>query len=746
MKKSSLFLGMSLVVGAPAYGDELSTVTDSLKMSTNVELEEVVVTATKAGRTTPMAFSNISKEVLNSRNDGQGIPTLLATSPSVVVTADDGLGIGYSGIRIRGTDANRINVTVNGVPVNDSESHGVFWVNMPDFASSVENIQIQRGAGTSTNGAAAFGATVALQTQAPHLKPSAEYSLSGGSFGTMRHTLKGGTGLLNNGFSVDARYSNVRSDGFIDRARTQMSSYDVSAAWHAENTLIRFQTFGSNEQTYQAWNGIPSALLKEDYNKYRTYNSCGEYTDENGATRYYDNQIDNYKQQHYHLTGSQRIGNQWSMNLTLHYTHGEGYYEEYKAESAFTSYKLHSFYAPSGDTLKHITAADLVRRKWLDNDFYGGVYSVNYRAERLQLTAGTAVNNYVGDHFGRVMWVKTANVLPEPNYQYYLNTGKKLDYSAYVKANSQFLSYLNGYLDLQYRGIDYSIKGSDDVAGEHVDIKKSWNFFNPKVGINYIRQGHTAFASFSVANREPNRDNFTEAAQTEHPTYETLHDYEAGYRFQNTFFHLGANVYYMDYNNQLILSGKLSEIGEALTTNIKDSYRTGIELTGGVSLTSWLNWGGNLTLSSNKIKNFTEYVDMYDKDWDFIGQEAIALGTTDIAYSPNLIANSIFDFAWKGFSATLTSQYVGRQHLDNTSNRDRTIDPYFVNNLRLGYAFKPRFVSKIGIDFTVNNLLNERYETNGWVYSSILDGVRGKDEGYYTQAGTNLMCRLSIVL
>ena len=728
--KSVLIICAGSLASFAAAGNRPEPV-DSLKISRDVSLNEVVVTATRVAKGTPVAYSELSKKELTRKNDGQGIPYLISQSPSVIMTSDAGTGIGYSGFRIRGTDANRINITVNGVPVNDSESHTVFWANMADFASSVDNIQIQRGAGTSTNGAASFGATVAMQTQKPDLKPYAEYAISAGSFGTVKNSVKAGTGLLHEHFVFDARYSNIQSDGYIDRATANMHSYFGSVAYYGDNTLIRFQTFGNVEKTYQAWTGVPSYLLESD----RTYNPCGEYT-ENGITKFYNNQTDNYWQQNYHLMASQRLGDLWNMSLTLHYTHGEGYYEDYKADAKFKSYKLSSYINGKGDT---ITRSDLVRRKWLDNDFYGAVYSANYRAERLQMSFGSAVNKYTGDHFGRVMWVKNSEALPEPDFEYYRNTGNKLDYNAYVKANYRILPWLNGYLDLQYRGIHYSIKGSDDKAGENVHVNKYWNFFNPKAGINIQQGGHNAFVSFSVANREPNRDNFTEAAPDERPVHETLYDYETGYSFGNQRFRVGANLYYMDYNNQLILTGKISEIGEALTTNIKDSYRMGIELTGGVSITHWLDWNGNVTLSRNKIKNFTQYID----NWDTGGQNSKYLGTTDIAFSPGIIANSMFDFNLKGFSASFNSQFVGRQYIDNSSDKGRSIDPYFVNSLRVGYVFKPKFIKEIGVDVTINNLFNEQYETNAWVYSYIENGTLKKDDGYFTQAGTSAMARVT---
>lgn len=728
-------VALFVAIAAQAKGPEGA---DSLKVSNNIALDEVVVTATRAIKGTPMAYSNLTKDELKRRNDGQGIPFLISQSPSVIMTSDAGTGIGYSGFRIRGTDANRINITLNGVPLNDAESHGVFWVNMPDIASSVESVQIQRGVGTSTNGAASFGATVAMQSQSSEMKPYAEYSISAGSFGTVKHTVKGGTGLLHNHFVFDARYSDIRSDGFIDRASAKMTSYFASAAYYAENTLIKFQTFGSNEQTYQAWTGVPTVIEgvpTDMLNTNRTYNPCGMYK-ENGVIKYYDNQTDNYKQQHYHLMASQRLGDLWNMNLTLHYTPGEGYYEDYKADAKYESYGLPNFIAPDSSVVKE---TDLVRRKWLKSDFYGAIYSANYRNESLQMTFGAAVNRYVCDHYGRVMWMKTAQSLPQPDYEYYRNTGDKLDYSVYAKAYYQFNPSLTGFLDMQYRGIHYTIKGSDDKAGDNVDVNKYWNFFNPKVGLNYNKGGHNAFVSFSMANREPNRDNFTEAAPDERPVHETLYDYEAGYNYTAKRFHVGANLYFMDYDNQLILTGKISDIGEVLTSNIKDSYRMGIELMGGVQIARWVSWNANVTLSRNKIKNFTEYVD----NWDTGDQEMNNLGTTSIAFSPDVIANSMFDFSFRDFTASFNSQFVGRQYLDNTSSKDRSVDSYFINSLRVGYSFKPSFMKEIALDVTVNNLFNAKYETNGWVYSYISEGKRTKDDGYFTQAGTNAMARVT---
>jgi iron complex outermembrane receptor protein len=711
--------------------------TDTTNISKNISLDEIVISATKVGKTTPVAYSEMSKQQLQKLNNGQGIPSLIIQTPSVVMTSDDGLGIGYAGFRIRGTDASRINVTVNGVPMNDSESHTVFWVNMPDFASSVNSIQIQRGAGTSTNGGAAFGATVAMETNKPAMQPDAFYSISAGSFGTMKNTISMSTGLLKNNLAFDARYSNVRSDGFRDRAAVRMQSYFGSATYYGTNTLLKFQAFGSSEKTYQAWNGTPSDSIAAGN---RSYNSCGSYW-EDGVEKFYKNQTDNYWQYHYHLMLSQQLNDYWNLNATLHYTNGKGYYEDYKANAKYSSYKLSNFVNSNGDTKKK---TDLVRRKWLDNDFYGAVISTNYTKGNIHFTYGAAANRYDGDHFGRVIWAKTAEALPQPDYEYYRNNGDKWDYNTYAKATWQFLPFLSVYGDLQYRGIDYKIKGSDDKAGDNLDVSRHWDFFNPKAGITFNKGGNNAYASFSVAHREPTRDNFTEAGVDERPKHETLFDYEAGYNYTNSRFHAGANLYYMNYHDQLVLTGKISEIGETLTSNIDRSYRAGIEIMAGITPTEWFSWNANATFSRNKIKNFTQSVEIYDENWDFVKMEDTDLGTTDISFSPNIIANNSFDFTWKQFNASFTTQYVSRQYLDNSSSKRRSIDPYCVSNLRLGYTITPKFLKELSFDLTINNIFNAKYETSGWVWYAMVGGDYYQEDGLFTQAGTNVMGRMSI--
>ena len=754
MKKVVLLSAAAMSAAVNVKGE-----TEELKSR---QLEEVVVNATKAVEGTPMAFTDVSKDELRKNNFGQDIPYLISQTPNVIVTSDAGTGIGYTGFRVRGTDANRINITVNGVPLNDSESQGVFWVNMPDFASSVENVQVQRGVGTSTNGAAAFGATIAMQTIKPSLKPYAEVNSAAGSFSTFKNTVSAGTGLINDHFVVDARYTKIDSKGFIDRAKADMSSYYASAAYYGNSFVIRYQSFGSSEVTNQAWNYVPSYMIAAGN---RTYNSCGEYyvdrLDENGNkvydedgkvvkdTRYYD-QTDNYWQYHHHLSYSQSFSNKLSMNVTLHYTNGKGYYEDYKYNSSLYKFNLKNFTDADGNTVKE---TDIVRRKWMVNDFYGAVYNLNYTSDRLNLVLGGGINNYVGNHFGNVIWVKSYNNLSNGD-RYYDNDGTKLDYNVFLKGSYHLTSAFSAFADMQYRGIRYQADGTSDrfdydKKQQILDIDKSYEFFNPKVGLNYSKNGHTGFASFSIANREPNRNNFTDAEAYERPTYETLYDYEAGYSYNSKYWNVGVNAYYMDYNNQLILTGKLSDIGESLTSNIKESYRAGIELMAGFRVGKFMDWNGNVSLSRNKIKNFTETVDLYDADEEWAGTTEVFYVKTDISFSPDIVANSVFNFYVKGFYASFMSSYVGKQYLDNTSSNDRSINPYFVNNLQVGYSFKTKVFKEVGLNFRVNNIFNEKYETSGWVYSYVVDGKttlnnRTIEDGLATQAGINFMGSLSL--
>ena len=708
-------------------------------------IDEVTITSLRANDRSAVAYSDVKQEDIERRNLGQDIPYLLALTPSFITTSDAGTGIGYTGFRIRGTDANRTNITVNGVPLNDAESHGTFFVNMPDFASSLSSVQVQRGVGTSTNGAAAFGASINMQTEALNAKPYGEISSSLGSFNTNKNTLKVGTGLMDNGLSFDARLSNVTSDGYVDRASVNLKSYFFSAGYFTDKTTLKFLTFGGNEKTYQAWNGVDSEIMKI----HRTYNELGEYTDNAGNTQYYNNQTDNYNQTHYQLHWLQELNAKLHLNATAHLTRGIGYYEEYKKDRSYLEYGLIPAVV-DGETLE---TTDLVRQKWLDNYFYGVTWALNYEAGKLNASIGGAVNRYDGDHYGKVIWVRNANNL-DMSKDWYRSNSVKDDATIYAKLNAELLAGLFASVDLQYRYINYRMAGTDDKYNEDNNAMRDitqthqYNFFNPKFGLTYkLDKQNDVYASYSISNREPNRNNYTERAKNEkQPTFETLYDTEAGYRFQSTGFSAGANLYYMKYRNQLILTGKISEIGELLTTNIPDSYRAGIELTAGVKINNWLRWGGNVTLSQNKILNFTEEdVDVYDAGWNWIDSQDNHLGKTDIAYSPDVVANSIFTFNFNLFEIGFYSNYVGKQYFDNTSNDERSIDAYFVNNLSLKYALPLRKMKGIDFQVLVNNLFNAEYETNAYIwYSYYLGGERINESRFFPQAGINFLASITL--
>jgi len=707
-------------------------------------MNEITITSLRATDKSAVAYSNVSSEDISKRNLGQDIPYLLALTPSVVTTSDAGTGIGYTAIRIRGTDGNRINMTMNGVPLNDAESHGVYFVDFPDIASSLSSVQVQRGVGTSTNGAAAFGASVNMQTDLLIEKPYAEIGSTYGSFNTIKNSLKVGTGLLFNHFAFDTRLSNVTSDGFIDRASVNMKSYYFSGGYYSDKTVVKFITFSGNEKTYQAWNGVSGDSLKTN----RSYNELGKYVDANGFTKYYKNQTDNYVQSNYQIHWLQEINPKLHLNSTLHYTKGAGYYEEYKTDQSYSDYNL-SVPVVNGIPLE---TTDLVRQKWLDNYFYGMTCSLNYESKKVNASVGGAASEYVGNHFGNVIWVRDAQNLDVAN-EYYRSIAFKDEANIYAKANVELIHNLYAMADLQYRVIRYNMRGTDskiDAATNSMrDITQShpFNFFNPKVGLTYkLNKNNDVFASFSVANRDPNQTDYTNAGPNQTPTSERLNDTELGYRFQSPGISFGANLYYMKYKNQLILTGKISEIGEMLTSNIPDSYRSGIELTAGLKITDWLKWNGNLTLSSNKILNFTEEgVDVYDADGNWTDSKNNYLGTTNIAYSPNIITNSIFTFNYKDFECGLQSNYVGKQYLDNTSDNARAINAYFVNNLSFQYSLKIKQMKSIDFRVLVNNIFNVQYETNGYTwYSYYQGGQRVNDLRYFPQAGTNLLASVTL--
>ena len=700
-----------------------------VELSPNAVLtDEVIVSASVAGNKTPMAYNNLSREAIEKKNMGQDIPYLLQLTPSFVATSDAGTGIGYTNFRIRGTDMNRINVAVNGIPLNDAESHGTWFVDQPDLASSIENVQIQRGAGTSTNGAAAFGATINMQTNTLQPEAYATYSTAAGSFNTFNHTVQAGTGLLKEKLTFDIRLSDVKSDGYIDRAHAKLKSYFISSGYYTEKSVLKAVVFSGYENTYHAWNGVPSDLLETN----RTYNSAGEYTDENGITRYYKNQVDDFLQNHYQLHFSHVINPKLNFNVSLHYTHGKGYYENYKEDEDLADYQIPNITV--GD--ETIETSDLVNRKWLDNDFYGTVFSLQHKTAKADFTFGGGYSIYDGDHFGRVIWAQFAGI-SQPDHEYYFSTGLKKDFNVFAKYNYNLTEKLNLFADLQYRRIDYSIDGIDDDL-RNITQEHDFNFFNPKLGVFYqLQQNQDLYLSVAVANREPNRDNYVDADPAgKQPVHETLRDFEAGYNFKSSAVLFSAGLYYMNYKNQLVLTGEINDVGAPIMVNVDKSYRTGLELAAGVKITPTLRWNGNTTISSNKIEDFTEYVD----NWDTWGQESNFLGKTDLAFSPNFTANSQFAFnPVANLEISLISVYAGKQFIDNTANADRALDAWFVNNLTAAWSFKTNLFEQITIRGMVNNLFNEKYESNAWVYSYIYEGTRYKMDGYFPQSGTNFL-------
>ena len=707
-------------------------------------INEVTITSLRATDKSAVAYSNISADDISKGNLGQDIPFLLSFTPSLVTTSDAGTGIGYTSLRIRGTDANRINLTVNGVPQNDAESQGVYFVDFPDIASSLSSVQIQRGVGTSTNGSAAFGASINMQTELLNSKPYAEISSTYGTFNTNKNSLKVGTGILFKHFAFDSRLSSVITNGYIDRASVNMKSYYFSGGYYSDKTILKFITFSGNEKTYQAWDGVSGDSLKTN----RTYNELGKYTDANGKTKFYNNQTDNYIQTNYQMQWLQEINSNLHFNSTLHYTKGAGYYEEYKEAQKYSDYNL----TPVVLIGLTLDSTDLVRQKWLDNDFYGITTSLNYETKKVNASIGGAVSQYVGNHFGNVIWARNAQNLDVAN-EYYRSISFKDEANIYAKANVEVIPNLFAMVDLQYRIIRYTMRGTDDkydlTTNSMRDITQNhpFNFFNPKAGLTYkLNKNNDVFASYSIANRDPNQTDYTNAGPTEIPTSERLYDTELGYRYQSSSVSFGANLYYMSYKNQLILTGKISEIGEMLTSNIPNSYRSGIELTLGVKPSDWLKWDGNLTLSSNKILNFTEEgVDIFDANSIWTGTQNNYLGTTDIAYSPNLIAKSIFTFNLKNLECGIQSNYVSKQFLDNTSDNKRAINAFFVNNLSFQYSLEMKQIKSIDFKVLVNNIFNTQYETNGYTwYSYYQGGKRINDLRYFPQAGTNFLASVTL--
>jgi iron complex outermembrane receptor protein len=677
------------------------------------QLDEVLVSGVRAGKKNPVTFTNVTKEEIAPRNLGQDIPILLNYLPSVVTTTDAGNGVGYTYLRVRGADGSRINVTLNGIPFNDSESQGTFFVNLPDFASSLESVQLQRGVGTSTNGAGAFGASLNMQTKSFQEKAYAEIANSAGSFGTRKHTLAFGTGLHNN-FEMNARLSNIASDGFIDRASSNMFGYFFNANYITKKSQIKFFAFGGKEKTYQAWYGLEDPEKLEND---RTYNVAGMYTDEFGNTKFYDDETDNYTQNHFQLHWSEKWSEKWISNVAMHYTIGKGYFEQYREDETLADYNLPDF---NGNSV-----SDLVRKRWLDNDFFGATFSLNYRTQETDILIGGAANRYLGDHFGEVVW--TQFYTPDYN-RYYDNIGNKDDVNFYAKASQQ-IGKLNVFADLQYRLVFY-----EATSFRFDDVNDTFLFFNPKMGLNYqLNEKNSFYAFWGIANKEPRRDDYENGSTKP----ERLFDYELGWKYNSKKVNFTANAFYMNYKDQLVLTGALNDVGSPIFTNSGSSYRLGLEVESLIRLTQKLTLNPNVTLSQNK-----------NRDFNFQRNGILEnLGNTDIAFSPNVIFGNRFTYQpIKTLQMSLFSKYVGQQFMGNIDSQNSVLDAFFVNDFNFTYQWNiNKGLKSIVFSALVNNIFNVDYESNGYFYTFDDDfsnpGTITTQEGagFYPQAGINFL-------
>ncbi len=710
-------------------------------------LKEIQINALRASGKMPFAYKNINKEEIQNRNYGEDVPFLLQLTPSVVTTSDAGTGIGYTGIRIRGTDPTRINVTINGIPLNDAESQQVYWVDLPDIAGSTESIQIQRGVGSSTNGAGAFGASININTEKIHLKPHLSLEGGYGSYNTSKISAKAGTGLMNGKFSIDARYTSIKSDGYIDRASSALNSFFFTGTRIFQNSTLKFNAIIGKEKTYQAWYGVPVQYIDND--SLRTFNLAG--TDYFSKNPPYENQIDDYSQNHFMLFYNLKPNDKTFINFGIHYTKGAGYYEQYKTDEDLKDYGL--------DT-SSFKNSDIIRQKWLSNDFYGLVYSIKKEFDNSELIIGGAANKYDGDHFGRVV-----SIIRNPNYDgshiYYKNTGNKTDASIYTKYLFSFSKKFHTYLDLQYRHISYSIKGNDDDA-KNLNLNDKLNFFNPKAGFKYINNKFSAYSSIAIGRKEPNRVDYINSL--DHlPKPENLYDFEAGININRQRFNISVNAYNMYYKNQLVLTGKLDDVGNPIRENVDISYRRGLELECNVQPIESLLFELNATASKNKIKKYTEYIPNWDPPYTPV---TINHENTDISFSPSFIAGGTISFDLLSLINKNNNQhlylktfqkYVGKQYLDNTMNENAKLSSYYFTNFSLDYILVNDIFKKLQISFILNNAFNKKYNTNGWVsriksagYNPVPDdpytikdtGNYYQYTGLYPQALRNFMLRV----
>ncbi len=693
-------------------------------------LEEVFLSSVRVNAQSPITYSNLSNEEIADRNLGQDIPVLMNYMPNVVTTTDAGAGVGYTGLRVRGSDATRVNVTINGIPYNDAESQGSFWVNLGDFASSVQNLQLQRGVGTSTNGAGAFGASLNILTDSYKEESQAEFANSMGSYNTFKHTLKFSTGLMNDHWEFAGRLSKIKSDGYIDRASSDLKSYFLQGTFVDDGTLIKALAFGGKERTYQAWYGIEQETLETD----RTYNPAGNYTDEDGNVKFYDNQTDNYQQDHYQLLWNQEYDENWSSNIAFHYTIGKGYYEEYQEDETLTDFGLQPFES-NGETVE---TSDLVVRSWLDNDFYGTVFSLNYQDADWDVTFGGGWNKYEGDHFGEVIYSRFARN-NDPYDPYYFNTADKTDFNIYGKANFAITEKLAGYADLQLRTINYETDGIVDDGSQFLN-DDHFSFFNPKAGLTYeIKPGSQLYASYARAHREPSRNDY----ENGDPDPEELNDFELGWRLKNDNFQLNSNLYFMDYQNQLVLTGGIDDEGAFIRQNSGNSYRLGLEIDANFRLSEKFSIRPNIALSRNKNVDFVS---------TFNG-ELVEYGDTDISFSPGIVAGNMFQYQpVNNLEMRLLSKYVGEQYMSNIEAEASKLDAYFTSDFNIQYTLNnPWIFREVVLTGLVNNIFNEKYVSNGYYYTYNIpnEALPSGEEtfegaGYYPQATTNFLAGLTL--
>lgn len=756
LKKPGTYRFFISAIGYQALQKEVTITSDTKKLDFELTrqqlfMQPIEISASRAGSKAPFAKTNLSKAEIEKRNLGQDIPFILNQTPSVVVTSDAGNGIGYTGIRIRGTDATRINMTINGIPYNDAESQGIFFVNLPDLASSVSSIQIQRGVGTSTNGAGAFGATMNFSINEFNEKAYAEVNNSLGSFATRKHTVKAGTGLINNHFTVDARLSRIESAGFVDRAATNLQSFYLSGAYVNKNTSIRLNIISGNEKTYQAWNGVPEAKLRNQpdqlLNHY--YNNIGSlyFTKQDSINLFtsdqrrfnvylYDNQTDNYRQDHYQFFVNHSFNSSLKANLTLFYSQGRGYYEQYRHNNRFSSYGLPNVVV--GNTT--VRRTDLIRQLWLDNDFYGGLYTLEYKKKKHSLIGGGGYTVYKGNHFGEIPW---AAIGIAPRHRWYDFDATKTDFNLFAKWQYAITDALELFTDIQYRGVNYRFTGTRKFPT--VNVNETFHFLNPKLGIHYRRNGYTAYASYAVGNKEPNRDDYERNETDPLPRREQLHNVEAGVSKNTSRYTWNANLFLMRYKDQLVLTGRINDVGDAVRVNVPNSYRLGIELQGTYRFNNWLEAEGNLTWSRNRILNFTDAVPRYNDWFELIGQDSTLYKNTPMSFSPEWISSTaIHAKPNKNITISLISKSVSDQFMDNTGNVNRKLEGYFIQDLRWIYSFRSKLFTKADLILQVNNIWNRKYEANGYTYSYLFAQQLVTENFFFPMAGTNFTAAFNI--